>query len=244
MIFSVPERYIFIHIPKTAGTSLSHAMKNCNKCSVTPFTCKDAEGVIHTMTTHSTARDISRAVGRELFEKYLSFSVVRNPWDRLVSFYYFKILSAKQRASGSRRQRSAEYMEREQQEIEQMLDLGFNNWVLSLDSDIQQYAENEALDPQVKWVCDDAGQLMVTRVLYYENLARDVSRLAGKISMQFSPIRGNSSKHEPWWQLYDEDAFEFVKTRYAEDLEAFNYQYSWGDVLRIRAENKPTCVVG
>ena len=67
-----PDRHqaIFIHIPKTAGSSVAHAL--------------DHKGY------HATAQQY-RHFNRRKFAAYYKFSFVRNPWDRLVStFHYLK----------------------------------------------------------------------------------------------------------------------------------------------------------
>lgn len=62
---------IFIHIPKTAGTSiLSLFMGN------------------EIIRDHKTA-DCFKVVNPEKFEKYYKFAFVRNPWDRTVSSYEY-----------------------------------------------------------------------------------------------------------------------------------------------------------
>lgn len=60
------EHFVFVHINKTGGTSIRHALN----LGLTPY--------------HLTAREI-RERYPESCDKF-SFALVRNPWDRLVSF--------------------------------------------------------------------------------------------------------------------------------------------------------------
>jgi hypothetical protein len=39
---------------------------------------------------HASAKEISSFMGETLFDDYLKFSVIRNPWDRVVSLYYWR----------------------------------------------------------------------------------------------------------------------------------------------------------
>jgi len=62
-------RCIFIHIPKTAGTSISQTLFNIGSRHVPYFEYEKAN--------------------RRKFQRYFKFAFVRNPWDRLVSTYCF-----------------------------------------------------------------------------------------------------------------------------------------------------------
>jgi hypothetical protein len=59
---NISKGYIFVHIPKTAGTSMCEAL-----------------GLPE--TTHDTAVDLKRTLGARYDELY-RFAFVRNPWDR------------------------------------------------------------------------------------------------------------------------------------------------------------------
>lgn len=69
--------FFFVHIPKTAGTSISTVIVNSQKYRVN-----------FSPTEHATASQIIKILGRNS-KKFYSFSFVRNPWDRLNSLYHF-----------------------------------------------------------------------------------------------------------------------------------------------------------
>lgn len=63
-------RYLFIHITKTAGTSV-------------------AISLFGELPYHYTAVQYRVIYGRKTFNRYFKFAFVRNPWDRLYSAYSF-----------------------------------------------------------------------------------------------------------------------------------------------------------
>ena len=67
--WSEEQKAFFVHIPKTAGTSLRSAL-----------------GITHQGYTHVPVRVLEQLYPEEL-ESYYVFSVVRNPWDRMVSVF-------------------------------------------------------------------------------------------------------------------------------------------------------------
>lgn len=70
-------KFIFIQIPKT-GTSSIKAVLN-------PF----IEGNTFDAIRHADYAEIARSYPNQLIE-YFKFSFVRNPWDRIVSYYFFQ----------------------------------------------------------------------------------------------------------------------------------------------------------
>jgi len=75
MIISDKNKIIFIHNPKAAGTSIYWALYN-----------KD-NGVRKEGDTHSWAKDHDF----RFYPGYFKFGYVRNPWDRMVSYYHMMV---------------------------------------------------------------------------------------------------------------------------------------------------------
>lgn len=99
MILSRGRRYIFIHIPKTGGTAMalaleSRAMKDDVMLGDTPKAAKrrrrvDAGAARGRLWKHSTLADLDGLVSRDEMERFFVFTLVRNPWDRAVSYYHW-----------------------------------------------------------------------------------------------------------------------------------------------------------
>lgn len=99
MILSRGRRYIFVHIPKTGGTALtlaleSRAMRDDVIVADTPKG-RRRRGRLAGIATggrlwkHSTLADITGLASEEEIARFFVVTLVRNPWDRMVSYYHW-----------------------------------------------------------------------------------------------------------------------------------------------------------
>lgn len=99
MIISRGRRYIFVHIPKTGGTALSLALEGrAQKEDIligdTPKALARRGRLrgVHSagrLWKHSTLADIDGLVTRAEVAAFFTLALVRNPWDRVVSYYHW-----------------------------------------------------------------------------------------------------------------------------------------------------------
>jgi hypothetical protein len=110
MIFSHKYKFIFIKTNKTAGTSIEIALsKFCGPNDIiTPIAVEDSafrdslgyrgaqnyrgENGIK-FHNHMSAKEIKLKVGEKIWNEYYKFCFERNPWDRLISMYYWRCQS-------------------------------------------------------------------------------------------------------------------------------------------------------
>ncbi|MCR8723137.1 sulfotransferase domain-containing protein [Frigidibacter sp. ROC022] len=99
MIISPGRRYILVHIPKTGGTALSLALEARARADDiligdTPK-ARARRRRLAALTPrgrlwkHSTLADIEGVVAPDDLERYFVLTLVRNPWDRVVSYYHW-----------------------------------------------------------------------------------------------------------------------------------------------------------
>lgn len=99
MIVSHGRRYIFVHIPKTGGTALAlaleaRAMADDILIGDTPKARRRKRRLEGVQTTgrlwkHSTLADGIGLYTEAEAREYFTFTLVRNPWDRIVSYYHW-----------------------------------------------------------------------------------------------------------------------------------------------------------
>ena len=103
MIISHSHKYIFIKSLKTAGTSIEAALSHeCSGQDVVTrlgnyrFNRDESGGWIHNAMNdegfeqHEKAAAIKEKVPPAVWSDYYKFSVVRNPWDRIVSDFFWR----------------------------------------------------------------------------------------------------------------------------------------------------------
>ena len=99
MIVSPGRRYVFVHIPKTGGTSMAlaleaRAMKDDILIGDTPKARQRRnrlEGLPARgrLRKHARLADLEGWIGPYGLDAMFVYTMVRNPWDRMVSYYHW-----------------------------------------------------------------------------------------------------------------------------------------------------------
>ena len=82
----VGKDFVFIHINKTGGSSIEHILRR-DGSTLMPKHPDACETIGYWHPQHFTASEYLKVMGEEEYNKRYVFSVVRNPWDRMVSCY-------------------------------------------------------------------------------------------------------------------------------------------------------------
>ena len=81
-LISDSARFVFVHIPKTGGTSVRAALANH---------ATDRYFERSPVTKHLRAREVLSQHPSVPFDDYFTFAIARNPYDLLVSFWTYKM---------------------------------------------------------------------------------------------------------------------------------------------------------
>lgn len=96
MIINHTHGFVFIHIPKAAGTSVTKSLSTLTRyCDLElggTGMGEAAQGYYSRrfgLRKHSRASEVRKVIGEERFDAFFTFSFVRNPFNRLASAYHF-----------------------------------------------------------------------------------------------------------------------------------------------------------
>ncbi|PTX54452.1 sulfotransferase family protein [Litoreibacter ponti] len=218
MIISHPaprgRNFIFVHIPKTGGTSMALALEARAKADDvligdTPKARKRrrrVQGVEATgrLWKHSTLRDIVGLVPQSQIDAARVFTLVRNPWDRIASYYHWL------------RAQSFEHPA-----VKLARGLEFSAFL----HHPQTRASLQAA-PYGSYVTTAAGAERCDLFVRLEHLSEDLPKLEALIGCKLGPFpHDNRSERGATRDLYSDADRDLVAEIAAEDIARFNYHF-------------------
>jgi Sulfotransferase family len=214
MIISRGRRYIFVHIPKTGGTALAtaleaRAMAGDILIGDTPKALRRKKRVKNITTAgrlwkHSRLADAEGLISRQEMQDLFTFTLVRNPWDRLVSYYHWLRDQSFAHPAVILAQR-----------------VGFSQF---LNDEATRQATRQA--PYGAYMCDGSGQEHCDLFIRLEHLGDDLAALKSHLGFDFDMLRVNASIREADYRASYSDAdAALVSQLAAEDIARFNYGF-------------------
>jgi len=227
VIVNHTHKFIFVHVPKSAGTSVTELFSQYSS-----FRDLEVGGTAlgealqnefkkrFGLTKHATASEIRTIAGPEMWSSYFSFGIVRNPYARAQSTFHFM-----KRWRGNKEMDKLKF-------IENMPD--FRTFALSPKLKRKQY--HRLLWSQTQWLCDEQGKLLVDQVGHLESLNADLAQIQAAIpglpqrtqaeKTLAAPKRNKSDADDEALQQLLRDEPEVEKAlyeAYRDDFETFGY---------------------
>lgn len=212
MLISNSHKFIFIHIPKTAGKSVRSALA--------PY-CGNPEDVLINRLlstvginvnwfigpvswrrgrTHTTAAQAKVMLPETVFNEYFKFAYVRNPWDLMVSYYHY--IKSTDTAKRSAR-------------VNKMS--GFDDYLL--------YEIKRNKFSQSKYLIAKDGTLLVDYVGRFEDLYKDYEFICSKVGIVSDIPHRNKTVHADFRSYYTDETAQLVADHWAEDISRFGYSF-------------------
>jgi hypothetical protein len=201
---------IFIHIPKTAGNSIE---RTCLFDDQRESTRENVGG-------HLPARKI-RDKYPDKYSDYFKFTVVRNPYDKLLSCYYYL-----KQADNIRNEKLVRLKKKI---IKSGNFHNFCRYVLHEEANIITH-----LKPQTDFICDENGAVIVDYIAKLENLKNDVKIIENKLGVNLSIHHRNPSVRFACSNYYNDNDVEIVSNVYCKDISMFGYKYEQGKMEKMK----------
>lgn len=222
MLISHKDKFVFIHIQKTAGMSVMDALlpraRMLDRLVYEFGASRRVVGAINARLgwsdegnrrftgyhKHATALEVRTGFGERRFDSYYTFAFVRNPFDWLVSlFYYIR-----------------------QSKAHRMHDLAANvPFAEFLDLHVARRPAT-LLD----FVTDDAGQIIVDFVGRFERLPENLAticKVLGLAETRLPHKNPSVQRRDPDYRSYYDDASRsLVESYFADDLSTFGYSFA------------------
>jgi hypothetical protein len=200
-MISFQKRFLFVHIPKTAGNSIQSVLREYSEDELVVLR-SEQDGIErfglrnpkYKIKKHSTLAEYRDALGETEFGNLYRFTCVRNPWDRMVSYYFTPTQKA------------------------EALDRKKFRKIISSALSVADYLQ---LD---KGEEDPFGN--VDYIMRFENLADDFRAVCA--ALDISPMKlpqYNRSNREHYSKYYDDDLRKLVRVRFAAEIERFGYTF-------------------
>ena len=220
MLLSHAHQFIYTKTVKTAGTSVEIYFEDA--CSPSGVRIDRGHHIDETITpmgvigyrgsnptgrvwyNHMPAKQICALVGEAVWNNYFKFCVIRNPFDKVVSFWW-QIVNAK-----------FAYPYKEEDFAQVRSD--FSRWCVSHVSDATD-RDKYLIDDKVSMDC----------FIRYESLADEVKRVCQRVGYPFEPDRLGRYKGDyravsrPFAEYYDKQSIAAVEAVFGWELTYFGY---------------------
>lgn len=190
------QKIIFVHIPKAAGKAISYSLLDAPNG-----------------TGHAKLYVYER--NQKKFNSYYKFTFVRNPWDRLVSaFFYMKSFDE----DSNDRRFFDKYIGQ---------DVTFKDFVYKLkDKEYRKLClEWEHFTPQVNFIKNSLGVVELDFIGRVESIAEDFKNLCARLGVERDLSLRNAGKRAEYRDYYDSEMIKIIEEVYKEDITGLQYEF-------------------
>ena len=196
MVVCHEKKCIFIHIPKTGGTSIEQFIKDYDKNNLLFIGVRNNRSL-----QHLTGFQLMKLIPN-IYKKYYKFSIVRNPYDKLLSEYYWNPSNIGYKSGKSKKD--------------------FLKKVSEIIKNKKYYDDiyNDHLIPQYYFIFYK-NKLIVNELFKYEDLEWVSNYLKKKLKIfrNFPYLNKNDIEKEGW----TEEEKEIIYDLYKDDFLYFGY---------------------
>ena len=244
ILYKQKELY-FIHIPKTAGTSIAHVFhdglnkeigygyyryknKHIKSKDILDDNLKIKE-ILNISTWHIPFSFLNKKYMNNIFNKYTLFAIIRNPFDRIVSEYGFWI----RYYNNNKHKDYAKDTLKMLKEIYETLEVNpanLNKFIHKILDNKYKYDLDGHLIPMYKYthIKNNHELILICDILRYENLNNDFNRYIDSYNIKLPKdsllkTHINRTDTEITRKHLDEKSIKLIQEYYKKDFELFGY---------------------
>jgi sporulation protein YlmC with PRC-barrel domain len=210
---------IFIHLQRTGGNSIHKEFQELDQNLILNIEFD----LSLKRTRHCFASDIKAIIDNNIFNNYTKFCVVRNPFDRMVSWYSM----LKQGFGNDRVVMPYKAVKTVGDEVIIEVNKNTNSFedFIMLPRNHKSGLFERFYVNQLDYISEN-NNILVDRILRFENLSCDFNNLAKEIGFAGKLPHVNKSKHrEDYRNYYTKNAKEAILQRFKQDFEYFGYSF-------------------
>ena len=156
---------------------------------------------------HDTALQRRALLGKKRWEKIFSFSVVRNPYDKVGSHYRYRLKTNQTGLAETK--------------------ISLSEWVCRSygDQDPKYYDQPLMFAPCTTWLIDEDGKIIVDFVGKLESISKDWETIKRRLNLEVDLPKHNATSSDNVFQNeLSPEAEQIIESHFEEDFERFGYE--------------------
>jgi len=196
-------KFIFIAVPKTGSSTIRKTLNPLSDIKSTGD--KDSPYYWHASAASLRKHFIEQGWD---WDTYYKFSFIRNPWDMVVSSYF--------------------YLKHEHESRFYYKDFSFEDFVFR-GQHILSHQPIPFDTNQVDFLIDsdyNSVEYLINHIGRFEYMQKDFNSICSEIGITCESLpKINKTKHKHYSEYYNSETREFIKNKYAKDIYEFGYEY-------------------
>ena len=207
MILSTKPPFLFIHIPKTAGTSIEEALF-------------DYQDFNYLNEPHPIVAQYRTYLTSELYDSLFKFSFVRNPWALQVSTYKYYVVNNDIDMT-----------------FDEYIKWKFTGYPKDYEDRVRNPEDSQLLVayhmnrlPQTYFLMDEYGEIQMDYIGSLENIDEDFKELCNHLKLSDEVYLPHSNKSDygrkTFMDYYTDETINIVRDRFSMDIKIYGYEYN------------------
>ena len=149
---------------------------------------------------HANAPEVINFIGKDRFEKYFSFAIIRNPWDWQVSLYKYMLKTPAHH----------------------------QHHIINKFKDFEEYIHwrcEEDVHFQKDFIYSDSGELLVNYIGRFEHIDEEFKNICNIIGISATLPKINVSNTIPYQTYYNANTKRMIQKTFEPDISLFKYSF-------------------